>query len=236
MERKKRRAWSREGSSLPSPHAFFAPLFTISAHHYFGTWDRLKELQPIAKYLRHCTVFWLKKPCDSPSFPYQSCFVAIQDHAPNLEEQLWMEGRREVSIMSHRPVTSNDLKQERWFSCRSVSTFLQLAVVLSKLTMDFKTTYARQKYNHELWIWGQEWPPTVADPVGFIIFGLKLVGGGGLIFKPNWGPKGRRKFFGRPPPHLISRSGSGTDPYWQILVDIVQCLHYPIASLFVRGV
>ena len=217
MERKKRRAWSREGSSLPSPHAFFAPLFTISAHHYFGTWDRLKELQPIAKYLRHCTVFWLKKPCDSPSFPYQSCFVAIQDHAPNLEEQLWMEGRREVSIMSHRPVTSNDLKQERWFSCRSVSTFLQLAVVLSKLTMDFKTTYARQKYNHELWIWGQEWPPTVADPVGFIIFGLKLVGGGGLIFKPNWGPKGRRKFFGRPPPPPYLKVWIR---HWPILTDI----------------
>ena len=158
MERKIRRAWSGEGSSLPSPHAFFASLFTISAHHYLGTWNRLKKLQPLAKYLRHCTVFWLKWPVDDPvlviplSSPYQSCFVAIQDHAPNLEEQLWMEGRREVSIMSHRPVTSSDLKQERSFPRRSVSTFLQLAVVLSKLTTDFKTTYARQKHNHGLWM------------------------------------------------------------------------------------
>ena len=39
-----------------------------------------------------------------------------------------MEGRREVSIISHRPVTSSDLKQERSFCRRSVSTFFQLVV------------------------------------------------------------------------------------------------------------
>ena len=39
-----------------------------------------------------------------------------------------MGGRREVSIISHRPVTSKDLKQERSFFCGSVSTFLQLVV------------------------------------------------------------------------------------------------------------
>ena len=35
---------------------------------------------------------------------------------------------REVSIISHRPVTSSDLRQESSFFRRSVSTFLQLVV------------------------------------------------------------------------------------------------------------
>ena len=39
-----------------------------------------------------------------------------------------MEGRREVSTISHRPVTISDLKQERSFFGGSVSTFLQLVV------------------------------------------------------------------------------------------------------------
>ena len=44
-----------------------------------------------------------------------------------------MEGRREVSIISHRPVTSSDLKHERLFYfCESVSTFLQLVEVFSR--------------------------------------------------------------------------------------------------------
>ena len=37
--------------------------------------------------------------------------------------------------------------------------------------------------------------------------------GSPLIFRPNWGPKGRKKFFWRathPPPPNISRSGAGT--------------------------
>ena len=33
-----------------------------------------------------------------------------------------------------------------------------------------------------------------------------------LIFRPNWGPKGRKNFFRRPGHPLISESGSGTDP------------------------
>ena len=40
-----------------------------------------------------------------------------------------MGGRREVSIISHGPVTRSDLKRERLFSRESVSTFLQLVVV-----------------------------------------------------------------------------------------------------------
>ena len=57
-----------------------------------------------------------------------SKLLAIQDHAQNLEEQLWMGGRREVSIISHRPMTRRDLKQETLFFRGSVPTFLQLVV------------------------------------------------------------------------------------------------------------
>ena len=41
-----------------------------------------------------------------------------------------MGGRREIIIISHRPVTNSDLKQERSFFRWSVSTFLQLVVAL----------------------------------------------------------------------------------------------------------
>ena len=39
-----------------------------------------------------------------------------------------MEGRREVSVISQRPVTSSDLKHERLLFRGSLSTFLQLVV------------------------------------------------------------------------------------------------------------
>ena len=42
-----------------------------------------------------------------------------------------MGGRREVSILSPRPLTSSDLKLERLFFRESVSTFLQLVVVIT---------------------------------------------------------------------------------------------------------
>ena len=62
--------------------------------------------------------------CDPPSTP-------LWDHAQNLEEQLTLNGgRREVSILSHRPVTSSDLKQDRLFFRESVSKFLQLVEAL----------------------------------------------------------------------------------------------------------
>ena len=63
----------------------------------------------------------------SPLHPL-SKLLAIQDHTQNLEEQLWMGGRREVSIIFYRPVTRSDLKQERSFFRGSVSSFLQLVV------------------------------------------------------------------------------------------------------------
>ena len=63
----------------------------------------------------------------SPLHPL-SKLLAIQDHTQNLEEQLWMGGRREVSIIFYRPVTRSDLKRERSFFRGSVSSFLQLVV------------------------------------------------------------------------------------------------------------
>ena len=43
-----------------------------------------------------------------------------------------MGGRREVSIIFYRPVTRSDLKQERSFFRGSVSSFLQLVVVVKR--------------------------------------------------------------------------------------------------------
>ena len=63
----------------------------------------------------------------SPLHPL-SKLLAIQDHTQNLEEQLWMGGRRELSIIFYRPVIRSDLKQERSFIRGSVSTFSQLVV------------------------------------------------------------------------------------------------------------
>ena len=42
---------------------------------------------------------------ETPSFLK---LLAIQDHAENLEEQLWMQGREGVSVISHRSVTDSD--------------------------------------------------------------------------------------------------------------------------------
>ena len=64
-----------------------------------------------------------------------SKLLAIQDHTQNLEEQLWMGERREVSIIFYRPVTMSDLKQERSFFRGSVSTFLQLVVAIVYITV-----------------------------------------------------------------------------------------------------
>ena len=50
-----------------------------------------------------------------PPPPHIKVASNTRPEAQNLEEQLWMGGRREVSIISHRPVTRRDLKQERSF-------------------------------------------------------------------------------------------------------------------------
>ena len=61
-----------------------------------------------------------------------------------------MEGRREVSIISHRPVTRSDLKQERSFFRGSVSTVLQLVVAVPFLAMGKKKLYENYARNDEL--------------------------------------------------------------------------------------
>ena len=50
-----------------------------------------------------------------------------------------MGERREVSIISHRPVTSIDLKQERLFFRHSVSTFLKLVEACSHANARHRT-------------------------------------------------------------------------------------------------
>ena len=67
----------------------------------------------------------------SPLHPL-SKLLALQDHTQNLEEQLWMGGRREISIIFYRPVTRSDLKQERSFFRGSVSSFLQLVAPMQE--------------------------------------------------------------------------------------------------------
>ena len=61
-----------------------------------------------------------------------------------------MGGRREVSIISHRPVTGSDLKQERSFFRGSVSTFLQLVVAVPFLAMEKKELDENYARNDEL--------------------------------------------------------------------------------------
>ena len=61
-----------------------------------------------------------------------------------------MGGRREVSIISHRPVTRSDLKQERSFFRGSVSTFLELVVAVPFLAMEKKKLDENYARNDEL--------------------------------------------------------------------------------------
>ena len=74
----------------------------------------------------------------SPLHPL-SKLLEIEDHTQNLEEQLWLGGRREVSIISHSPVTRSDLRHERSFFHGSVSTFLQLVAAINTSTYKYVT-------------------------------------------------------------------------------------------------
>ena len=86
----------------------------------------------LQKYLRHCTVFWLKWPVHDLVLvtPPPPLFKVASNTRPcsKLGGTTLNGGRRGVSILSHRPVTSSDLKQDRLFFRESVSTFLQLVV------------------------------------------------------------------------------------------------------------
>ena len=73
----------------------------------------------------------------SPLYPLSE-LRAIQGHAQNLEEQLWMERRRGVGIISYRPVSSSDLKQERSFFRRSVWTLIFFATGCSFLSQNLE--------------------------------------------------------------------------------------------------
>ena len=85
----------------------------------------------LLKYLRNFTVFWLKWPVHDLVLvtPPPPLFKVASNTRPcsKLGGTTLNGGRGEVSILSHRPVTSSDLKQQLFF-CESVSTFLQLVV------------------------------------------------------------------------------------------------------------
>ena len=82
--------------------------------------------------------------------------ITIQDHAQNWEKTT-LNGRagREVSIISHRPVTSSDLKQERSCFRRSVLSFsLQLVVSLKQALHfgDIVKRHTRAPAKGDAWI------------------------------------------------------------------------------------
>ena len=78
-------------------------------------WD--SQLQ---KYLRHCTVFWLKLPVHDLVLviPPPPLFKVAGNTRPCSKHggtTLNGGGEGRLSILSHRPVTSSDLKQDRLF-------------------------------------------------------------------------------------------------------------------------
>ena len=83
-------------------------------------------------------------------------FLELQDHAQNLEKTT-LNGSgsgREVSIISHRSVTSNDLKQEKSCFRRSVLTLLQLVVALKQALhlRDIVERQTRAPAKGDVWI------------------------------------------------------------------------------------
>ena len=86
----------------------------------------------LQKYLRHCTVFWLKWPVHDlvlVTSPPPLFKVASNTRPCSKLGGTTLNGGEEgVTILSHRSVTSSDLKQDRLFFRESVSTFLQLVV------------------------------------------------------------------------------------------------------------
>ena len=99
---------------------------------YLKLFCHLSNYNQLQKYLRHCTVFWLKWPVHDLVLvtPPPPLFKVANNTRPcsKLGGTTLNGGRRGVSILSHRLVTSSDLKQDRLFFRESVSTFLQLVV------------------------------------------------------------------------------------------------------------
>ena len=89
----------------------------------------------LQKYLRHSTVFWLKWLVHDLVLvtPPPPLFKVASNTRPcsKLGGTTLNGGSGEVSILSHRPVTSSALKQDRLFFRESVSTFLQLVAVMT---------------------------------------------------------------------------------------------------------
>ena len=88
------------------------------------------------KYLRHCTVFWLKWPVHdlvlvNPPPPLVK--VASNTRPCSKLGRTTLNGRKgEVSIISHRLTASGDLKYKRLLFRESVSTLLQMVVANQK--------------------------------------------------------------------------------------------------------
>ena len=99
----------------------------------------------LQQYLRHCTVFWLKWPVHDLVLvtPPPPLFKVASNTRPcsKLGGTTLNGGRRGVSILSHRLVTSSDLKQDRLFFHESVSTFLLLVVALILASLDTVKTF-----------------------------------------------------------------------------------------------
>ena len=78
-------------------------------------------------------------------------FLELQDHAPNWEKTT-LKGRagREVSIISHKPVTSSDLKQER--SCFRGSVLLVVALKQAFHLGDIVKRHTRVPAKGDAWI------------------------------------------------------------------------------------
>ena len=99
----------------------------------------------LQQYLRHCTVFWLKWPVHDLVLvtPPPPLFKVASNTRPcsKLGGTTLNGGRRGVSILSHRLVTSSNLKQDRLFFHESVSTFLLLVVALILASLDTVKTF-----------------------------------------------------------------------------------------------
>ena len=116
--------------------------------------SQCKVLQPVAKLLmRLCTIFWHKQPVHDLVLvipPPPLIKVASNTRLCSKRGGTTLNGREEGGQyykLSHRSVTSSDLKHERLFFHGSVSTFLQLnesLLLLEKCKR--KTTSATQSF------------------------------------------------------------------------------------------
>ena len=98
-------------------------------------------LQPLAKVLETYTVFWLKWSVHDLVLvtPPQPLFKVASNTrpCPKLVGTTLNGGEEGGHYLSHRPVTSSDLRQDRLFFRESVSTFLQLVVAFNTPTIFF---------------------------------------------------------------------------------------------------